>query len=154
LDGGNLAMKIIILGCGRMGSTMAMMLSRDGHEVTVIDQDPDAISRRLRDFNGNTVVGNGLDPDVLRRAGVEHADAFVAVTNGDNRNITSVQIAKEIFNVPKVLSRIYDPMRAAAYDQLGIPTLCTTIIGSKLMVDFLEGRDSGEFSKLCEIPAD
>ena len=144
-------MNIIILGCGRMGSTMAMMLARDGHDVTVIDQDPDAITRRLRDFEGKTVVGNGLDPDVLKRAGIEHADAFVAVTNGDNRNITSVQIAKEIFNVPKVLSRIYDPMRAAAYEQLGIPTLCTTVIGSRLMVDFLEGREWGEISKYCEV---
>jgi trk system potassium uptake protein TrkA len=147
-------MKIIILGCGRMGSTMALMLAHDGHDVTIIDQDPDAITRRLRDFTGKTVVGNGLDPDVLRRAGIESADAFVAVTNGDNRNITSVQIAKEIFNVPKVLSRIYDPMRAAAYEQLGVPTLCTTVIGSKLMVEFLEGRDWGDMAKYCEIPTE
>lgn len=147
-------MNIIILGCGRMGSTMAMMLSKSGHEVTIIDQDADNIARRLKDFEGKTVVGNGLDPDVLRRAGIEHADAFVAVTNGDNRNITSVQIAREIFNVPKVLSRIYDPMRAAAYDQLGVPTLCTTMIGSRLMVDFLEGREYGDISKYCELDAE
>ncbi len=145
-------MKIIILGCGRMGSTMAQMLSESGHEVTVIDQDADAMARRLRDFEGKTVVGNGLDPDVLRRAGIEQADAFVAVTNGDNRNITSVQIAKDIFNVPKVISRIYDPMRAAAFQDLGIPTLCTTIIGSKLMIDALEGREwSDEIGKYLEL---
>jgi len=146
-------MKIVILGCGRMGSTMATRLSREGQDVTVIDQEPDAF-RRLKDYGGRTVLGNGLDPDVLRRAGIEQADAFVAVTNGDNRNITSVQIAKEIFRVPKVLARIYDPMRAAAYDQLGIPTLCTTMIGAGLMVDFLLGRQWGDVSQYCEIPAD
>jgi trk system potassium uptake protein TrkA len=145
-------MNIIILGCGRMGSTMAQMLSHAGHEVTIIDQDADNIARRLRDFEGKTVVGNGLDPDVLRRAGIEDADAFVAVTNGDNRNITSVQIAKDIFNVQKVIARIYDPMRAAAYQALGIPTLCTTVVGSRLMVDVLEGREWGEeIAKYAEV---
>lgn len=147
-------MKIIILGCGRMGSTMAKRLFREGHDVTIIDQEPDAFARRLKDFEGKTVVGNGLDPDVLRRAGIEEADAFVAVTNGDNRNITSVQIAKEIFSVPKVLARIYDPMRANAYEELGIPTLCTTMIGAGLMVDFLLGREWGDVSAYCEIPVD
>lgn len=144
-------MRIIILGCGRMGSAMAKALVREGHDVTIIDQDPDALLRRLKDFDGKTVVGNGLDPDVLRRAGIENADAFVSVTNGDNRNITSVQIAKEIFNVPRVLARIYDPMRASAYEELGIPTLCTTMIGAGLMVDFLLGREWGEVSRYCEI---
>lgn len=146
-------MKIVILGCGRMGATMAIALSRDGHDVTVIDQDQDAF-RRLKDFEGKTVQGNGLDPDVLKRAGIEHADAFVSVTNGDNRNITSVQIAKEIFNVPKVLARIYDPMRASAYSELGIPTLCTTVIGARLMADLVQGKESGEISQYCEITND
>ena len=144
-------MKVIILGCGRMGSTMARMLMKEGHDVAVIDQNPDAFVRRLKDFEGKMIVGNGIDPDVLRKAGIEEADAFVAVTNGDNRNITSVQIAKEIFHVPKVLARIYDPMRAAAYDELGIPTLCTTMIGSGLMVDFLLDREWRTVSEYCEI---
>jgi len=148
-----LEMKVVILGCGRMGSTMARTLSREGHDVTVIDWEPDAF-RRLKDFQGKTVLGNGLDPDVLRRAGIEEADAFVAATNGDNRNITSVQIAKEIFRVPKVLARIYDPMRAAAYGQLGIPTICTTMIGAGLMADFIVGRQWGDVNKYCEIPTD
>ncbi len=146
-------MNIIILGCGRMGSTMAIRLAREGHEVYVIDQEPDAF-RRLRDFTGTTVLGNGLDPDVLKRAGIKRADAFVAVTNGDNRNITSVQIAKEIFNVPKVLARIYDPMRASAYETLGIPTICTTMIGAGLMTDFILGRAWGDVSSYCEILPD
>lgn len=146
-------MNIVILGCGRMGSTMAIMLARDGHRVAIVDRDPDAF-RRLRDFDGKTVLGNGLDPDVLKRAGIEHADAFVAVTNGDNRNITAVQIAKEMFQVPKVLARIYDPMRASAYEELGIPTLCTTMIGTGLMVDFILDRPWGDVSAYCEIQTD
>lgn len=146
-------MKIVILGCGRMGSTMAMKLSLEGHLISVIDQDADAF-RRLKDFEGKMVLGNGLDPDVLRKAGIEDADAFVAVTNGDNRNITSVQIAKEIFNVPKVLARIYDPMRASAYDELGIPTLCTTLIGAGLMADYLLDKQWKEVSAYCEMPVD
>jgi trk system potassium uptake protein TrkA len=136
-----------------MGSTMAKMLSSEGHSVTVIDREPDAF-RRLRDFDGKMVLGNGLDPDVLKRAGIEDADAFVAATNGDNRNITSVQIAKEIFRVPKVLARIYDPMRAAAYEELGIPTLCTTMIGAGLMVDFILDKEWGDVSRYCEIVTD
>jgi len=136
-----------------MGSVMAKQLSDEGHDVTVIDQDPNAF-RRLKDFNGKMVLGNGLDPDVLKRAGIEDADSFVAVTNGDNRNITSVQIAKEIFNVPKVLARIYDPMRASAYEELGIPTLCTTMIGAGLMVDFLLGKEWGEVSRYCDFQVD
>lgn len=146
-------MKIVILGCGRMGSTMAKRLSTEGHDVTVIDREPDAF-RRLKDFTGKTVLGNGLDPDVQKKAGIEDADAFVAVTNGDNRNITSVQIAREIFHVPKVLARIYDPMRASAYEDLGIPTLCTTLIGAGLMVDFLLDEPWGDVSKYCEIQTD
>lgn len=146
-------MKVVILGCGRMGSTMAVMLSREGHDVTVVDRDPDAF-RRLKDFSGRTVQGNGLDPDVLKRAGIESANAFISVTNGDNRNITSVQIAKEIFNVPKVLARIYDPMRASAYEEMGIPTICTTKIGAGLMVDYILGRELGDLSKYCESLSD
>ncbi len=146
-------MKIIILGCGRMGSTMAMRLSGEGHDVVIVDKDANAF-RRLQDYTGKTVLGNGIDPDVLRKAGIESADAFVAVTNGDNRNITSVQIAKEFFNVSKVLARIYDPMRAAAYEEFGIPTLCTTVIGAGLMVDFLLDKEWGDIHKYCEIPLD
>ncbi|MEN6370491.1 MAG: TrkA family potassium uptake protein [Armatimonadota bacterium] len=146
-------MKIVILGCGRMGSIMARRLSAEGHSISVIDQDADAF-RRLENFNGKMVLGNGLDPDVLIRAGIEDADAFVAVTNGDNRNITSVQIAKEIFSVPKVLARIYDPMRAAAYDELGIPTMCTTVIGAGLMADYLLDKQWGDISNYCDMPVD
>ncbi|MDO8681858.1 MAG: NAD-binding protein [Armatimonadota bacterium] len=146
-------MKVVILGCGRVGSTMARMLSREGHSVTIIDWNADSF-RRLGsepDPNIRTIVGSGTEVDVLKKAGIETADAFVAVTNGDNTNIMSVQIAKEIFKAPKVLARIYDPVRATAYHQLGIETLCTTSIGAGLMTDFLLGKEPRPVLEYCEI---
>src|SRR5690349_4703077 len=100
--------KIVILGCGRVGSTLANMMDRDGHQVAVIDYSSDAFQRLSPDFKGETFVGNGVDEDVLIRAGIREADAFAGVTNGDNRNTMASQIAKEIFNVKKVVCRIYD----------------------------------------------
>lgn len=133
-------MKVVILGCGRVGSTIATTMSREGHDVTIIDQNPDSFRRLAATFAGKTVVGNGIDEDTLRRAEVGSADAFVAVTNGDNRNIMSVQIAKVRFNVPKVVARIYDPIRSVAYSELGIQTLCTTCIGAGIMRDMILDR--------------
>lgn len=133
-------MKVVILGCGRVGSTIATIMSREGHDVTIIDQNPDSFRRLAPGFAGKTVVGNGIDEDTLRRAEVGSADAFVAVTNGDNRNIMSVQIAKVRFNVPKVVARIYDPIRSVAYSKLGIHTLCTTCIGAGIMRDMILDR--------------
>jgi trk system potassium uptake protein len=131
------ALKILILGCGRVGSQIASDMDRTGNEVTIIDRDPNAFSRASQrgvltnDFKGNQVVGNGTDSDVLRRAGIEDADGFVAVTEGDNRNIMASQIAKHIFKVPRVVCRIYDPERAEAYEKLGVHTICPTIDGAK-----------------------
>lgn len=136
-------MKVVILGCGRVGSTIATTMARDGHDVTIIDQNPDSFRRLTSDFTGKTVVGNGIDEDTLRKADVDHADAFLAVTNGDNRNIMSVQMAKVRFKVPKVVARIYDPIRASAYAELGIETLCTTCVGSGIMRDMILGRPFG-----------
>ena len=133
-------MKVVILGCGRVGSTIATNMSREGHEVTIIDQNPDSFRRLPSDFNGKTVAGNGIDADTLRRADVEHADAFVATTNGDNRNIMSVQLAKVRFKVPKVIARIYDPIRSAAYAELGVQTLCTTCVGAGMIRDMVLGQ--------------
>lgn len=144
-------MNIIILGCGRMGATMATALARQGHNVTIIDQNPDAF-RRLKNYTGDTEVGNGLDPDVLRRAGIEQADVFVTVTNGDNRNITAAQIAQEIFKVPKVLARIYDPMRAAAYQELGLNTICTTMLGSGVIMDMILDKPLADVLSYLEVP--
>ena len=127
----------MIVGCGRVGSQIAAEMDRTGHDVTIIDRDPGQFSRAaLRgvlasDFTGDQVVGNGTDAEVLRRAGIEHADGFVAVTEGDNRNIMAAQIAKHVFKVPHVVARIYDPERADAYEKLGLHTFCPTIEGAK-----------------------
>ncbi len=128
-------MKIIILGCGRVGSTLARRMATEGHDVTVIDLTSDAFRRLGSKFKGTRLVGGGTDMDVLRRAGIDSADAFVAVTNGDNRNIMAAQIAKEVFSVPKVMTRLYDPIRADAYQDMGIETICTTTIAAGLLHD-------------------
>lgn len=130
-------MKVLILGCGRVGSTLASMLDRSGHSVSVLDQSSDAFQRLSPDFGGETYVGNGVDEDILIRAGIKEADAFVAVTNGDNRNIMAGQIAKEIFHVNKVMCRIYDPIREQTYRELGMDTMCPTTIGAQIFYDGL-----------------
>jgi len=129
--------KVLILGCGRVGSTLATMLDRSGHSVSVLDQSSDAFQRLSPDFGGETYVGNGVDEDILIRAGIKDADAFVAVTNGDNRNIMAGQIAKEIFHVNKVMCRIYDPIREQTYRELGMVTMCPTTIGAQIFYDGL-----------------
>lgn len=128
-------MKIVILGCGRVGATLATMLDRAGHTVSVVDQSSDAFQRLNPDFSGDTIAGNGVDEDILIRAGIREADAFVAVTNGDNRNIMASQIAKEIFKVKKVMCRIYDPIREETYHELGLDTISPTIIGAQMFFD-------------------
>jgi trk system potassium uptake protein TrkA len=112
-------------------------MDRSGHQVVIIDRNPNQFSRAASrgvlttDFKGDQVVGNGTDADVLRRAGIEDADGFVAVTEGDNRNIMAAQVAKHVFKVPRVVARIYDPERAEAYEKLGLHTICPTIEGAK-----------------------
>jgi len=126
-------MKILILGCGRVGSTLARQLVQEGHSVTVIDLTSDAFRRLGAKFKGRVMTGTGMDSDVLRKAGIEEVDAFISVTNGDNTNIMAAQLAQNVFNVPRVLARIYDPIRAEAYRDLGIETLCTTTIAAGLL---------------------
>src|ERR1700757_2626327 len=131
------AWKIVIVGCGRVGSQIAADIDKTGHDVTIIDRDPNQFSRAAQrglltnDFKGNQVVGNGTDAEVLRRAGIEDADGFVAVTEGDNRNIMASQIAQHVFKVPRVGARISDPERAEAYEKLGLHTICPTIDGAQ-----------------------
>ncbi len=130
-------LKLLIVGCGRVGSQLAADMDRTGHQVVIIDRDPNQFSRAASrgvlttDFKGDQVVGNGTDTDVLKRAGIEDADGFVAVTEGDNRNIMAAQVAKHVFKVPRVVARIYDPERAEAYEKLGLHTICPTIEGAK-----------------------
>lgn len=147
-------MKIVILGCGRVGSTIATTMSIEGHDVTIIDMSADSFRRLTSDFTGHKIVGNGIDEDTLRRAEVDKADAFVATTNGDNRNIMSVQMAKVRFNVPKVVARIYDPNRAFAYAELGIDTICTTCVGAGLMRDMILGQPFGDISDYVRLGID
>ena len=131
-------MRIVILGCGRVGAYLAKMLVAESHQVTVIDRDIEAFRRLGSDFTGNLVVGTGIDEDVLRRAGIAQAEAFVAVTNGDNTNVMAAQVAKEIFGVPRVICRIYDPLREEIYRTLELETICPTILGA---TNIKEGLD-------------
>jgi trk system potassium uptake protein TrkA len=116
---------VVIMGCGRVGSTIAQSLEARGHSVAIIDQNPDAFRRLGADFRGLTVTGIGFDRDVLIAAGVERAEAFAAVSSGDNSNIISARVARETFGVQRVVARIYDAKRAEVYERLGIPTVAT-----------------------------
>jgi len=131
-------MKVIIMGCGRLGRELATQLDREGHAVTVLDINPDAFRSLPPDFKGRRVVGNGIDQDVLHKAGVEEADAFVAASPGDNRNVMAAQIAKHLFGVPKVVCRIYDPIREEIYHELGLETVSPTKITARLLKEALE----------------
>ncbi|HXG36362.1 MAG TPA: TrkA family potassium uptake protein [Dehalococcoidia bacterium] len=131
-------MKVVIMGCGRVGAELASTLDRAGHTVTIIDINPEAFRRLPSSFGGRKLVGNGIDQDVLRRACAGKPDAFVAVTQGDNRNVMSAQIAKHILNIPKVVCRIYDPIREEIYRDLGLETISPTRVGARLLMDALE----------------
>jgi trk system potassium uptake protein len=133
-------MKIIIMGCGRTGAQLAAMLDADGHEITILDTNDYSFRRLPSGFKGTALVGDGTNDDTLKKAGIEKADAFVAVTQGDNRNILSAQIAKHIFKVPKVLLRIYDPLRRELYTTLGLEAFSPTIIFAQLLKDNLLNR--------------
>ena len=118
-------MNVVILGCGRVGATLANILEDMGHQVSVIDQDPNSFRRLGPTFEGRTVTGVGFDPDVLKKAGIENADAFAAVSSGDNSNIIATRVAREQFGVDNVAARIYDQGRAEVFERLGIPTVAT-----------------------------
>ena len=130
-------MRVVILGCGRVGATLASQLEQMGNTVSIIDSSSESFQRLDPHFRGERIVGNGVDEEVLRRAGVEKADAFIAVTNGDNRNIMASQIAKELLHVKKVLCRIYDPIRESTYKALGLETMCPTTVGAQMLLDAL-----------------
>jgi len=123
-------MKVVIVGCGRVGAELAKDLSVHGHEVAVIDRNPDAFQRLGAGFRGRAIRGIGFDRDVLVQAGIERADGFASVTSGDNTNIVSAMIARNVFRVPKIVARIADPLRADIYRRLGIPTISPTVWGA------------------------
>ena len=147
------------MGCGRLGSTLAHNLDARGHSVAVIDQNADAFRRLGAEFGGTTVTGVGFDRDVLRSAGIERADAFAAVSSGDNSNIISARLARETFGVTRVVARIYDARRAQVYERLGIPTVATIRWAADRMVRHLvpEGtvevfRDPTSVVSIVEVP--
>jgi len=173
-------MKVIIMGCGRVGSTLAARFAVDDHDVCVVDRDPHARTLLPQSFAGDFVVGNGYHRSVLEEAGVGQADAFVAVTSGDNSNIVGARTAKEVYRVPLVVARIYDPRRADIYRELGIPTVASvrwtvnqisqmlvhryltpqlslgngeTLLVQEPVPDYLAGRPATEFDVDGEIRA-
>jgi trk system potassium uptake protein TrkA len=149
-------MRYVIVGCGRVGSTLAKLLVAEAHDVTVVDENPAAFKRLGVDFPGRVEVGTGIDYDVLKRAGSEGADGFVAVTDGDNRNVMAALIAQRLFNIPRIVARIYDPPRGQLYRELGIETVCPTTIGAKMIRDRLantpiDSNPSFDFGKVSSL---
>ena len=150
-------MRYLIVGCGRVGSALAKYLDADGHEVIVVDENAAAF-KRLGKFKGHVVVGTGIDYDVLKRAGAATADGFIAVTNGDNRNIMAALIAQRMFKIKRIVARIYDPPRGQMYRELGVQTVCPTTVGAKLIRDVLmeapwDSLQSFDFGKVTSISA-
>jgi trk system potassium uptake protein len=132
-------MNVLIMGCGRLGARVAITLDQAGHKVTVLDTQTSAFRRLPTTFSGTKAVGNGMDGPVLERVGIAQMDAFMAVTQGDNRNYFASQMAKEIYRVPRVLCRIYDPVREQIFSELGLETFSPTRLGAQIMVDMLLG---------------
>ncbi len=132
-------MNVIIMGCSRVGAQLAGMLDAEGHKVTIMDVEPYSFRKLPPTFNGLAMVGNGLEEDSLKKAGIEKADVFVTATQGDNRNVMACQIAKHIYQVPKVVSRIYDPIREEMYHDLGIESVSPTKVVAELLKERIEG---------------
>ena len=130
-------MKVVIMGCGRVGAQLAGLLDAEEHSVTVLDIDPHSFRRLPPDFKGVALAGNGIDAQVLKRVGIEEADVFVVLTQGDNRNVMAAQIAKHIFNVPRVICRIYDPLRQELYQTLGLEAISPTTTFAQLLKEKL-----------------
>lgn len=132
-------MKVIILGSGRVGAAIAMSLLRDDHDVAVIDNDPDSLLRLGGDdFDGDFLVGEAMDPDVLERAGIAHADAFIASTDDDNTNVVIAQIAQRRYFVKNVVVRVFDPDKAAFYAERGLTVVCPTLRAIGEMIDAVQ----------------
>ena len=153
-----LPVHVVIMGCGRVGSSLAIELEAAGHTVSVIDQAREAFRRLGPNFKGRTVTGVGFDRDTLLEAGIQEADAFAAVSNGDNSNILAARVARETYGVHNVVARIYDPGRAEIYQRLGIPTVATVLWATDQILRRLapegsrsEWRDATGMVQLCEV---
>jgi trk system potassium uptake protein len=135
-------MKIIIMGCGRVGSQLSLLLTKRGHNVTVIDhRDADALSRLGPNFKGRVINGLGFDENVMLDAGIKTADAFVAASASDNANIVGARIARNVFHVPRVIARMYDPRRAEIYQRLGLMTISSTDLGVRQIYEMVTHTD-------------
>lgn len=153
-------MKITIIGCGRVGSRLAMRLAAGGHDVAIVDESRDAFNRLSTEFPGQTLQGSGADPAFLERTGVARADIVFALTGGDNRNLLIAQLFKHQFGVARAVARLHDPVRAATYRELGVQTLCTTTVLEGLLELYVNNGDfpdlpgemsvSGDASDLTE----
>ncbi len=135
-------MKVIVMGCGRVGSQVSILLAERGHEVTVIDhRDTDALTRLGQNFKGRIINGLGFDQQVLLEAGIEKTDAFIAASASDNANIVGARIARNIFHVPRVVARMYDPRRAEIYQRLGLMTISSTELGVRQIYELVTHTD-------------
>ncbi len=147
-------MRVIIMGCGRVGVQLALLLVEEGHQVVVIDYDANALTRLGPNFKGQKIVGVGFDKDILLKAGIERADAFAAASSSDNANIIAARIAHNIFHVPRVVARLFDPQRAEVYRRLGMLTISSTTWGAERIrelitsaeIDPIHSFGSGEVS--------
>lgn len=135
-------MNILVVGCGKVGTQLSNVLSRMGHDVSVIDQDPRRLAALPDDFTGYTVTGVPIDQDVLRQGGIEGCDAVAAVTDDDNTNLMVCKLADEVFHVPRVLARVYDPQRGDVFSHFGLHTVCPTNISVEAIYSMLTGRDT------------
>jgi trk system potassium uptake protein TrkA len=144
--------KVVIVGCGRVGAALAEAFDNAGHDVVVLDTSTRAFDRLSGEFKGQAVRGDGTDEDVLRKAGAEGADYFLTLTEGDNRNVMAAQVAVEKFSVGKAVAKINDPVRAAAYAELGIATVCRTTMLTDAILAFLGQRDTGMPAVIAAVP--
>ncbi len=144
-------MNVVVVGCGRVGSQLATLLSVEGHNVVVIDKDPESFKRLGTIFNGVTIRGLGFDEDVLEEAGVREADAFAAVTNLDNTNLMAAEVARKIFGVPHVVARLYNPVRERTYQQLGLDYVCGTTLVAEVLLDKIHAGHGHHISALGDV---
>jgi trk system potassium uptake protein TrkA len=134
-------MKVIVMGCGRIGSSVSLLIAKNGHDVVVIDHDDNAISRLGTNFKGRVVKGIGFDRNVLLKADIKQADGFIAASSSDNANIVAARIASNIFHVPRVVARLYDPHRAEIYQRLGLITISSTTWGAERIYELITHTD-------------
>lgn len=144
-------MNVIVVGCGRVGSQLATLLSVEGHNVVVIDKDPESFRRLGTIFNGVTVKGLGFDEDILEEAGIRECDAFAAVTNLDNTNLMAAEVARKIFGVHHVVARLYNPVRERTYQQLGLDYVCGTTLVAESLLDKMKSGHGGHVTSMGDV---